>query len=132
MDLSNNNISGTIPKSFQKLNQLSVLDVSNNKLSGKIPRGGQMDTMNDPTYFANNSWLCGMQIRVKCSGDEITPEAQEEDEDEDDDEDEPWLLWTGVWIGFPLGFISSVSTALLFGYFVLPAPKYNSIHYRHR
>ncbi|KAK1361928.1 Lrr receptor-like serinethreonine-protein kinase erecta [Heracleum sosnowskyi] len=67
LDLSNNNISGTIPQSFRKLNQLSVFDVSNNKLSGKIPRGGQMDTMNYPSYFVNNSGLCGMQIRVKCS-----------------------------------------------------------------
>uniref|UniRef100_A0A175YFV4 Leucine-rich repeat-containing N-terminal plant-type domain-containing protein n=1 Tax=Daucus carota subsp. sativus TaxID=79200 RepID=A0A175YFV4_DAUCS len=82
LDLSYNNISGTIPQSFRKLEQLSVLDVSNNKLSGKIPRGGQMDTMNDPTYFANNSGLCGMQIRVKCSGDEPTPDdVQEEDDD---------------------------------------------------
>ncbi|WOH15428.1 hypothetical protein DCAR_0934968 [Daucus carota subsp. sativus] len=82
LDLSYNNISGTIPQSFRKLDQLSVLDVSNNKLSGKIPRGGQMDTMNDPTYFANNSGLCGMQIRVKCSGDEPTPDdVQEEDDD---------------------------------------------------
>ncbi|KAL1803299.1 hypothetical protein ACET3Z_031946 [Daucus carota] len=122
LDLSNNNISGTIPQSFQKPNQLSVLDVSNNKLSGKIPRGGQMDTMNDPSYFANNNGLCGMQIKVKCSEDEPTPDDVQE-EDEDDDEQEPWFLWTGAWIGFRLGFISSVLRAFLSGYFVLPTPK---------
>ncbi|KAL1803308.1 hypothetical protein ACET3Z_031955 [Daucus carota] len=111
LDLSNNNISGTIPQSFSKLDQLSVLDVSNNKLSGEIPRGGQMDTMNDPSYFANNSGLCGMQIRVNCSKDEPPPnDGQDED---DDDEKEPWFLWTGAWIGFPLGLISSVLTAFL-------------------
>ena len=129
LDLSYNDISGTIPQSFSKLKQLSVLDVSNNKLSGKIPRGGQMDTINDLSYFANNSGLCGMQIKVKCSEDEPTPDdVQEED---DDVEQEPWFLWTGAWIGFPLGFISSVLTAFLSGYFVIPTPKYHSIHYRH-
>ncbi|WOH15431.1 hypothetical protein DCAR_0934971 [Daucus carota subsp. sativus] len=129
LDLSYNNISGTIPLSLKKLDQLSVLDVSNNKLSGKIPRGGQMDTMNDPSYFANNSGLCGMQIRVNCSKGEPT---SNEGQEEDDDEKEPLFLWTGVWIGFPLGLISSVLTAFLGGYFVIPTAKYHSIHYRQR
>uniref|UniRef100_A0A175YI69 Uncharacterized protein n=1 Tax=Daucus carota subsp. sativus TaxID=79200 RepID=A0A175YI69_DAUCS len=129
LDLSNNNISGTIPQSLGKLDQLSVLDVSNNKLSGEIPRGGQMDRMNDPSYFANNSGLCGMQIRVNCSKDEPTPN---EGQEEDDDEKEPWFLWTGAWIGFPLGLISTVLTAFLGGYFVIPTAKYHSIHYRQR
>ncbi|XP_074335880.1 receptor-like protein 46 [Apium graveolens] len=128
LDISNNNISGTIPQSLRKLNQLSVLDVSNNKLSGKIPQGGQMDTMNNRSYFANNSGLCGVQIRVQCLENEPTPNAQEEGEKE------PWHrhLWTGVWVGFPLGFSSSLLTAFLCGYFVLPTKKYYSIQYRHR
>ena len=61
LDLSHNKLSGLIPQSLAKLQQLSVLDVSNNKLTGKIPVGGQMDTMNDPNFFANNSLLCGLQ-----------------------------------------------------------------------
>ncbi|KAK1361930.1 LRR receptor-like serine/threonine-protein kinase GSO1 [Heracleum sosnowskyi] len=106
LDLSNNNITGTIPQVFRKLNQLSVLDVSNNKLSGKIPQGGQMDTMDDLSYYANNSGLCGIQIRVKCLEDELTTDAHEKEGD-DVDEQDTWFLWEGVWIGFPLGFISS-------------------------
>jgi Leucine-rich repeat (LRR) protein len=66
LDLSFNNISGSIPQSLAKLQQLTILDVSNNKLTGKIPVGSQMDTMNDPNFYANNSGLCGMQIRVPC------------------------------------------------------------------
>nr|XP_017225202.1 PREDICTED: LRR receptor-like serine/threonine-protein kinase GSO2 [Daucus carota subsp. sativus] len=129
LDLSNNNISGTIPQSFKKLNELSVVDVSNNKLSGIIPWGGQMDTMNDPSYFANNSGLCGMQIRVTCSEDELKPEARVEG---DDGEQESWFLWGGVWIGYPLGFISSILIAFFSRYFVIPTQKYHSIHYRYR
>ena len=52
-----------------------------------------MDTMNDPSYFANNSGLCGMQIRVTCSEDELKPEAHV---DGDDGEQESWFLWGGV------------------------------------
>lgn len=97
-----------IPESFGKLNQLSVLDVSNNKLSGRIPRGGQMDTMNVLSYFANNSGLCGMQIEVKCSRDELTPDTREE---VDITEQDPWLLWAGVWILIPTWFrIISISS----------------------
>ena len=67
LDLSHNYLSGSIPQSLAKLQQLTILDVSNNKLKGKIPVGSQMDTMNDPNFYANNSGLCGMQIQVPCS-----------------------------------------------------------------
>ena len=66
LDLSYNNLSGSIPQSLAKLQQLTILDVSNNKLTGKIPIGSQMDTMNNPNFYANNKGLCGMQIRVPC------------------------------------------------------------------
>ncbi|XP_063941443.1 receptor-like protein 46 [Daucus carota subsp. sativus] len=128
LDLSRNNIVGTIPQSFTKLKQISVLDVSNNKLSGQIPRGGQMDTMNDLSHFANNSGLCGMQIRVKCWKDEPTPGDAQEDND-GDGKQAPWFLWTGLWIGFPLSFIASVSTIFLSGYFVIPTLKYHCCNY---
>ena len=126
--LSNNNISGTIPQSFTELKQLSLLDVSNNKLSGKIPRGGQMDRINDPRYFANNRGLCGMQIRVQCSQDELTLYALEEG---DGGEHDSWFLWAGLGIGFPLGFILSVVIAFVSGYLV-PTPKHHSVHHRQR
>ncbi|KVH90833.1 Leucine rich repeat 4 [Cynara cardunculus var. scolymus] len=60
MDLSHNNISGSIPQSLEKLDGLRILDVSNNRLTGKIPMGGQMSTMRGFHYFANNSGLYGM------------------------------------------------------------------------
>ncbi|KAJ8570338.1 hypothetical protein K7X08_037310 [Anisodus acutangulus] len=66
IDLSHNTFSGPIPQSFTKLQQLTTLDVSNNHLKDKIPIGGQMDTMDDPTYYANNSGLCGFQIQLNC------------------------------------------------------------------
>ncbi|KAJ9556131.1 LOW QUALITY PROTEIN: hypothetical protein OSB04_010745 [Centaurea solstitialis] len=66
LDLSHNKISGLIPESLTKLDELTYLDVSNNRLTGKIPVGGQMTTMNELKFYANNNGLCGMQIRIKC------------------------------------------------------------------
>ncbi|KAI3706299.1 hypothetical protein L6452_23937 [Arctium lappa] len=110
LDLSHNKISGSIPQSLGKLGELTILDVSNNKLTGKIPRGGQMDTMNEVKYFANNNRLCGMQIKIKCTED-IPP--SEEGREEEDDEKLSWIFWEGTWIGFPIGFFSSI---LIMGY----------------
>ncbi|KAI3706303.1 hypothetical protein L6452_23940 [Arctium lappa] len=108
LDLSHNTISGLIPESLAKLDELTVLDVSNNRLTGKIPMGGQMNTMNELKYFANNNGLCGMQIRIRCPEDIPPSEGREED-----DEKHPWILWEGTWIGFPVGFFSSI---LIMGY----------------
>ncbi|KAJ9555787.1 hypothetical protein OSB04_010401 [Centaurea solstitialis] len=113
LDLSHNKISGSIPKSLEKLDGLGILDVSNNRLTGKIPMGGHMSTMNGLRYFANNSGLCGMQINITCPEDILPPlEGREEDED---DENLSWIFWVGTWIGFPIGFFSSI---LIMGYFL--------------
>ncbi|KAK1429054.1 hypothetical protein QVD17_11253 [Tagetes erecta] len=109
LDLSQNEISGLIPQSLLKLNQLAVLNFSNNKLTGKIPVGGQMDTMN--VGFENNPGLCGMQIHVTCPED--IPPLKGGDVNED--EKESWFLWEGTWVGFLIGFFSSI---LIMSYFL--------------
>jgi hypothetical protein len=109
LDLSNNEISGSIPQSLVKLHQLAVLDVSKNRLTGKIPVGGQMDTM---IGFENNTGLCGMQINVPWPED--IPPSQGMDDD-DEDEKQSWFMWEGTWVGFPVGLFSSI---LIMGYFL--------------
>ncbi|XP_023765089.1 receptor-like protein 46 [Lactuca sativa] len=110
LDLSHNKISGSIPQSLVKLDQLAILDVSNNRLTGKIPTGWQMNTMNELNFFANNSGLCGMQIMIKCPEDPSPPKGNVEEK-----EKQSWILWEGVWVGFPVGFFSSI---LIMGYFL--------------
>ncbi|RVX12856.1 Serine/threonine-protein kinase BRI1-like 1 [Vitis vinifera] len=63
LDLSHNQLSGSIPPTLTKLQQLTTFDVSNNQLTGQIPIGGQMNTMLDPNYYANNSVLCGGKFK---------------------------------------------------------------------
>ncbi|KAJ9555898.1 hypothetical protein OSB04_010512 [Centaurea solstitialis] len=102
LDFSHNDISGLIPQSLTKVNELTILDVSYNKLTGRIPVGGQMRTMNELNYYANNSGLCGMQIRIKCPKDISSSEPIEKE-----DENSSWISWEGTLIGFPIGFFLS-------------------------
>jgi hypothetical protein len=118
LDLSHNKLSGSIPQSFAKLQELTILDVSNNKLTGKIPIGRQMDTMNNPNFYANNSGLCGMQIQVLCPEELPVPptkSAQVEIK-------ETWFSWQGVGIGYSIGFFLTVGSMYLNGYFVCAPP----------
>ncbi|XP_057754277.1 receptor-like kinase TMK4 isoform X2 [Arachis stenosperma] len=51
--LSGNNLSGSIPENLTSLHQLNNLDVSNNNLSGKIPdfsRGVNLNTEGNPSF----------------------------------------------------------------------------------
>ncbi|KAJ9153967.1 hypothetical protein P3X46_027349 [Hevea brasiliensis] len=118
LDLSHNNLSGEIPNTFGKLLQLAVLELNNNKLTGHIPNGPQMDTLNDPNFYANNSGLCGMQIKVPCDP-EAPPKAKPAEKSESK---EAWFSWEMAAIGFPSGFLSTVISLYVIGYFSV-APR---------
>ena len=128
LDLSHNNLSGEIPESFGKLIQLTVLDLSNNKLTGKIPNGPQMDRMNDPNSYANNSRLCGMQISVPCEKAK-QPKKKKEDEEE---RKETWFSWEMAGIGYPFGVLSTVLALYAMGYFTIAPQRPLRQHVRFR
>ncbi|KAJ9697694.1 hypothetical protein PVL29_007020 [Vitis rotundifolia] len=125
LDMSHNKLTGSIPQTLTKLQQLTILDVSNNQFTGRIPDGGQMGTMVlDPNYYANNSGLCGMQIHVSCPEDEPPPLTKPQEHDHK----EPWFLWEGAWIGYPVGLLLAISIIFLTGYFTLPPPSNRRHH----
>ncbi|XP_020081027.1 LRR receptor-like serine/threonine-protein kinase FLS2 [Ananas comosus] len=66
LDVAMNNLSGTIPQSLATLNYLSYLNVSYNNLSGKIPSGYQLQTLNDPSIYMGNPYLCGPPTTQSC------------------------------------------------------------------
>ena len=117
LDLSHNKLSSSIPQSLAKLQQLTILDVSNNKLTGKIPIGCQMDTMDDPSFYANNNGLCGMQIRVPCPED-LPPTKPPRFKNK-----ETWFSWEGLGIGYAIGFFVTVGILYLTNSFVPTKPS---------
>ncbi|KAB5572826.1 hypothetical protein DKX38_000020 [Salix brachista] len=125
LDLSHNRLSGSIPRTLSKLQELTTLDVSNNKLEGKIPVGGQMDTMNDPDSYANNSGICGFQIQLPCP-----PEPTQVKLPEADDS---WFSWQGAGIGYSVGFFATVTIILVSGCICrLPPQNRHRSHRRRR
>ncbi|XP_072972600.1 uncharacterized protein [Typha angustifolia] len=73
LDLSSNELSGDIPLSLSKLTFLDHLNLSYNNLSGRIPSGNQLDTLDDPSIYIGNAYLCGPLIGKDCSGDQVIP-----------------------------------------------------------
>jgi hypothetical protein len=102
LDISWNQLSGTIPSSISNLMYLSSLNLSSNQLSGKIPKGNQLQTLNDPSMYANNSGLCGFPLGIACPGDSKSVPASDEQKEYHKDLEELWLCY---WIiaGFIFG-----------------------------
>nr|CAD1821528.1 unnamed protein product [Ananas comosus var. bracteatus] len=73
LDLSHNHLTGAIPPSLSRLHFLSNFSVAYNNLSGQIPTGGQFDTLNDPSIYMDNYYLCGPPTVNNCSKEEPNP-----------------------------------------------------------
>jgi Leucine-rich repeat (LRR) protein len=67
LDLSMNELSGPIPQALSILFSLHHLNLSYNNFSGRIPIGRQLDTLNDPSIYAGNAYLCGYPTNRNCS-----------------------------------------------------------------
>ncbi|XP_031101807.1 putative receptor like protein 25 [Ipomoea triloba] len=70
LDLSMNAFFGPIPQSLSSLNFLSYLNLSFNKLNGRIPTGHQLQTLDDPSIYLGNEGLCGVPLLKSCPGDD--------------------------------------------------------------
>ncbi|XP_039160591.1 receptor-like protein 14 [Eucalyptus grandis] len=102
LDLSNNHLSGTIPQSFSAFISLSKLNLSHNNFAGPIPKGNQIQTLDDPSIYADNPLLCGDPLQKKCPEAEA-PQGPEEVANEEG-KLEKVMFYIVIMLGFATGF----------------------------
>ena len=95
LDLSGNQLSGTIPKGLERLSYLAYISVAHNQLKGEIPQGTQI-TGQAKSFFEGNAGLCGLPLEQSCFGSNAPPMQQPEEEKEE--EEEEVLNWNVSWI----------------------------------
>ncbi|KAJ1703421.1 hypothetical protein LUZ63_003200 [Rhynchospora breviuscula] len=104
LDLSMNDLFGEIPQTLSKLTSLSYLNLSYNNLSGKIPTGNQLQTLNNPTMYIGNPYLCGPPLPIACFSNS-TYSYHSDNENEGGLLSVEWLwLYIGLLLGFVIGF----------------------------
>ncbi|KAJ0478998.1 putative non-specific serine/threonine protein kinase [Helianthus annuus] len=110
LDLSANKLNGTIPPSMAALNFLSYLNLSHNNLSRQIPTGNQLQTLIDPSIYADNTYLCGAPLPTECS-----PHKYIASKKKYENGNEPKKVWLYVDItsGFATGFWGIIGVLLL-------------------
>ncbi|CAL9204402.1 unnamed protein product, partial [Musa hybrid cultivar] len=110
LDLSRNNLSGAIPSTLAALNFLNYLNLSYNNLSGRIPTGSQLQTLTDPSFYADNSDLCGPPLTKNCT--DNIPTKEEENENSMDRIESIWVYMCRA-LGFIVGFWTICGSILL-------------------
>ncbi|XP_020081934.1 probable LRR receptor-like serine/threonine-protein kinase At4g36180 [Ananas comosus] len=109
LDLAMNKLSGNIPQSLSALTSLSYLNLSYNNLSGVIPTGNQLQTLDDPSIYIGNPYLCGPPSTRNCSANEINYKDNEGPKDKFD-----WLwIYFSVVLGYLFGFAVFCGVLLL-------------------
>ncbi|KAJ3707890.1 hypothetical protein LUZ61_011595 [Rhynchospora tenuis] len=113
LDLSINDLFGKIPQALSKLTFLSYLNMSYNNFSGKIPTGSQLQTLNNPTVYIGNPYLCGPPLPIACFSNS-TYTHHSDNENEGGLLSVEWLwLYIGLLLGFVIGFWAVCGSLLL-------------------
>lgn len=73
--------------------------MSYNNFSGQTPTGNQLQTLNDPSIYAGNPYLCGDPLPKKCTGVNDRGKGSgvevDKDEDKEDKHDKMWFYLLG-------------------------------------
>ncbi|XP_072972863.1 uncharacterized protein [Typha angustifolia] len=113
LNLSKNHLIGRIPEKIFDILFLESLDLSSNELSGRIRSGNQLDTLNDPSIYIGNAYLCGPPTSKNCSGD--TAASNSTSNYANGSETSMWWLYLGTGVGFVAGFWGVYAVLLFHG-----------------
>ncbi|KAI9080564.1 hypothetical protein K1719_037530 [Acacia pycnantha] len=111
-DIACNQILGKIPKSMSKLTTLNHLNMSYNNLSGPIPTENQFLTLNDPSIYVGNRYLCGIPLPNKCQDDDVHQDPETYELEDENDSEKVWFYFV-IAIGFAVGFWGVIGTLVL-------------------
>ncbi|KAI9080508.1 hypothetical protein K1719_037474 [Acacia pycnantha] len=111
-DISCNQILGKIPKSMSKLTTLNHLNMSYNKLSGPIPTENQFLTLNDPSIYVGNRYLCGIPLPNKCQDDDVHQVPKTYELEDENNSEKVWFYFV-IAVGFAVGFWGVIGTLVL-------------------
>ncbi|KAH7518541.1 hypothetical protein FEM48_Zijuj09G0182500 [Ziziphus jujuba var. spinosa] len=106
LDLSHNKLSGTIPPSLVKLSFLSKFNVADNELYGEIPSGGQFSTFPNSSFQCNN--LCGDQGSLCRLYDELPSKPSDESSRLNS------IINSGFFIAMVIGFAAGFCGSIFF------------------
>ncbi|XP_054816999.1 receptor-like protein EIX2 [Prosopis cineraria] len=112
LDLSWNQLEGALPSSMSSLTFLTRLNLSYNNFSGPIPEGNQFLTLEDPSIYIGNQYLCGEPVLKKCSRDDNNEAPTYEGKD-DDNKKEKILFYFVVTLGFITGFWGAIGVLVV-------------------
>ncbi|XP_078176229.1 receptor-like protein EIX2 [Carex rostrata] len=106
LDFHKNILTGTIPQSISTLYSLAVLNFSYNNLSGSIPNGHQLQTLNDPSIYCGNPYLCGPPLETSCESSVRLPQSDGNNDSNSEitDDRDKWL-YLFIEFGFVAGFL---------------------------
>ncbi|KAI4312088.1 hypothetical protein MLD38_036940 [Melastoma candidum] len=113
LDLSDNLLTGNIPASISALTSLDHLNLSHNNLSGEIPKGSQMQTLQDPSIYADNPLLCADFLQRKCHSTLPPGYSGLEDGNDRGDKLEQLSFYAVMALGFGCGFWGAVGSLVV-------------------
>ncbi|KAL3504928.1 hypothetical protein ACH5RR_034769 [Cinchona calisaya] len=103
LDLSHNNLVGSIPPEIFQLHFISTFNVSFNNLSGSIPFGCNIQPFDESSYRGNKG-LCGLPLHTACTPPNNKPPQQDEEEERAGIAESDFFFFSCIAVSYVVGF----------------------------